>query len=50
MANWISSKGGMAERLRTGLQIRVHRFESGYHLHSTLALLETFIQVNEIIN
>lgn len=25
-------EGGMAERLRTGLQIRVHRFESGYHL------------------
>ena len=25
--------GTVAERLRTGLQIRVHRFESGRYLH-----------------
>jgi hypothetical protein len=29
-----SSVGAVAERLRSGLQIRVHRFESGPRLHN----------------
>ena len=28
--------GAVAERLRTGLQSRVHRFESGPHLHNEI--------------
>ena len=31
--NSIKIYGAVAERLRTGLQSRVHRFESGPHLH-----------------
>ena len=32
----------MAERLRTGLQIRVHRFESGRYLHD-------FLPINQLL-